>query len=66
VAAYDRVLARGPDEEVRLRRALALERLGRATEASSDLRLLREAPAREPDDEARPARTLRPLKPSSR
>jgi hypothetical protein len=66
VTAYDRVLARGPDEEVRLRRALALERLGRAEEASADLRRLREAPPREPDEEARATRSLRPLRPSSR
>jgi hypothetical protein len=66
VAAYDRVLARGDDGEVRLRRALALERLGRIAEASTDLRLLREAPVREPEEEPRKDRNLRPLKPSSR
>ena len=66
VAAYDRVLARAPDEEVRLRRALALERLGRGAEVASDLRALREPAAREPEGAPPPPRHLRPLKPSSR
>lgn len=66
VLAYERVLAERDDPEVRLRRALALERLGRADEAAGDLRALRDAPARPPPDEERPQRSLRPLKPSSR
>jgi hypothetical protein len=65
VAAYDRVLARGPDEEVRLRRAIVLERMGRGAEAAAELRALREAPPHEPEAEAQPARNLRPLRPSS-
>ena len=68
VAAYQRVLAQGDDEEVRLRRALVLERLGRGAEAEADLHRLRAAAPRAPDADAeeRPARKLRPLRPSSR
>jgi hypothetical protein len=66
VAAYERVLAHGEDQEVRLRRALALERLGLGAAAEGDLRPLREAGRREPEAEERTARTLRPLRPSSR
>jgi hypothetical protein len=65
-AAYERVLAKGEDGEVRLRRALALERLGRGAEVEAELRSLREAGRREPEAEVRTARTLRPLRPSSR
>jgi hypothetical protein len=68
VAAYERVLAGGDDDEVRLRRALALERLGRGAEAEADLHRLRAAAPREPEAEAegRTDRKLRPLRPSSR
>lgn len=70
VAAYERVLAHGDDDEVRLRRALALERLGRGAEAAADLGRLREvaapAPAPAEPEPERPARKLRPLRPSSR
>lgn len=68
VAAYERVLEAGDDEEVRLRRALALERLGRGAEAEGDLHRLRAAAPRPPEGEAeeQPARKLRPLRPSSR
>jgi len=65
VAAYELVLARGEDDEVRLRRALALERLGLGAEAADDLRRLRPAP-REPALQPAPTRQLRPLRPSSR
>ncbi len=65
-AAYGRALAYGDDDEVRLKRALALERLGRGAEAEADLRRLRPAGPQEPDAEARPERKLRPLRPSSR
>jgi len=66
VAAYERALAAEDDEELRLRRALALERLGRGGEAAGDLERLR-APAPQPGPEPeRPARQLRPLLPSSR
>lgn len=70
VTAYGRALALDDDDEVRLRRALALERLGRSAEAEADLRRLRaweRIPGpEEPGAEARPARKLRPLRPSSR
>jgi hypothetical protein len=66
VAAYDRVLARGSDDEVRLRRALALERMGRAAEVAGDLRRLRPDGASLAEPDAKPTRQLRPLKPSSR
>lgn len=66
VAAYERALALEEDEELRLRRALALERLGRGEEVARDLERLRPpAPQPEPEPE-RPARKLRPLRPSSR
>lgn len=42
-AAYARQLARGPDPQVQLRRALALERLGRLSEAIAELERLRAA-----------------------
>jgi hypothetical protein len=66
VAAYDRVLARGDDDEVRLRRALVLERLGRGAEVADDLRRLRPGGARPVGQDAKPTRKLRPLRPSSR
>lgn len=66
VEAYQRALAQGEDPEVRLRWALALERLGRGAEAEAALRRLRPAAVRAPAEEARPARRLRPLLPSSR
>lgn len=66
VAAYERALAAGDDGEIRLRRALALERLGRGEEAEADLGRLRAAAPREAEPEPRPDRKLRPLRPSSR
>jgi tetratricopeptide (TPR) repeat protein len=65
VAFYDQVLAAGDDDEVRLRRALALERLGRGQEAADDLKRLRAVEPRPPPPTP-PPRALRPLKPSSR
>jgi len=62
-AAYARFLARVDDDEVRLRRALALERLGRGDEVREDLARLR--PARRADPPAS-KRKLRPLLPSAR
>lgn len=68
--AYGRALAAVEDDEVRLRRALALERLGRGDEVAADLARLRPEPAGRPADAdpaaKAPARKLRPLLPSSR
>ncbi len=68
--AYGRALAQQDDEEVRLRRALALERLGRGDEVAEELARLRRPPAEGPVEPAPVARTpnrkLRPLLPSSR
>jgi hypothetical protein len=64
--AYGRYLAGVEDDEVRLRRALALERLGRGEEAEEDLARLRPAPAPPREQPGLPARRLRPLKPSAR
>jgi len=63
-AAYGRFLARAEDDEVRLRRALALERLGRAGEVRDDLARLR--PATRAGQPAPARRKLRPLLPSAR
>ncbi len=63
-AAYRRALAVSDDDEVRLRRALVLERLGRGEEARADLERLRAA---RPASAATPGkRKLRPLLPSAR
>jgi hypothetical protein len=63
-AAYQRFLSGVDDDEVRLRRALALERLGRAGEVREDLARLR-PPARA-EQPAPSRRKLRPLLPSAR
>jgi hypothetical protein len=61
--AYGRYLACVDDDEVRLRRALLLERLGRGDEAKDDLARLRPNPeAARPADDKHPARKLRPLR----
>jgi len=62
-AAYARFLAAVDDDEVRLRRALALERLGRGDEVREELDRLRPARRAEP---AAARRKLRPLLPSAR
>jgi len=59
VLAYDRSLARMDDDDVRLRRALLLERLGRADEVRADLERLR--PPAPPAAKKKPERKLRPL-----
>jgi hypothetical protein len=61
--AYARFLQRVDDDEVRLRRALVLERLGRADEVREDLARLRPAPLADPPPSRR---KLRPLLPSAR
>jgi len=65
-AAYGHYLSRVEDDEVRLRRALALERLGRAEEVRADLDRLRPAQPGEAKGSPPPRRKLRPLLPSSR
>ncbi|HET9551970.1 MAG TPA: hypothetical protein VFP50_03300 [Anaeromyxobacteraceae bacterium] len=64
-AAYSRALAKVDDDDVRLRRALALERLGRGAEVKEDLARLRPAAEAKPHEVAA-KRKLRPLLPSSR
>jgi hypothetical protein len=64
--AYGRYLSRVEDDEVRLRRALALERLGRGEEVQEDLARLRQAPPPAREQPGQAARKLRPLKPSTR
>jgi tetratricopeptide (TPR) repeat protein len=66
LAAYDRALAGAPDAEVRLRRALVLQRLGREAEARAELDRLQAEPPPAGAPVKRPPRKLRPLKPSSR
>jgi len=63
-AAYARALAIAEDDDVRLRRALVLERLGRGDEVRPELERLRAQAARPAEPSA--ARRLRPLRPSSR
>ena len=58
VEAYDRSLARMEDDDVRLRRALLLERMGRGDEVKADLERLRPPP---PASRKKPERKLRPL-----
>jgi len=59
-AAYGRALGLQDDDEVRLRRALALERLGRGDEVKDDLARLRPPPPAKAVQ--KPERKLRPLR----